>query len=100
VSSLLASTISPETGAYTSLTALTLSPLPTESPCAIVLPTSSSFDEEVVAERLLCVVRDADHDGVALQLRPLVRLGVVQVVQNGGSGVGSADALEERRRWT
>jgi hypothetical protein len=51
VSSLLASTISPETGAYTSLT---------------VLPTLGRFDEEVVAERFLRVVRDADHDGVVL----------------------------------
>jgi hypothetical protein len=66
VSSLLASTISPETGAYTSLTALMLSPLPNELPCAIVLPTLGRFDEEVVAERFLRVVRDADHDGVVL----------------------------------
>ena len=56
----LTATTSPETGANTSLAALTLSTTAAGSPCFSVLPDRRRLGKDDVAELLLRVVADAD----------------------------------------
>ena len=68
----LTSTTSPETGEYSSDTALTDSIVPNDCPCFSFAPTSGQLDVDDVAELLLRVVGDADLAAVAGQVDPLV----------------------------
>ena len=69
---MLTSTTSPDTGAYSSDTALTDSIVPNDCPCFSVAPDLGQLDVDDVAELLLRVVGDADLAAVAGELDPLV----------------------------
>ena len=78
LSAVFTSTTSPDTGAYSSDTALTDSIVPNDCPASSVVPDVRQLDVDDVAELLLRVVGDADLAAIAGQLDPLVVFRVLE----------------------
>ena len=77
----------PDTGANSSLTALVDSMTPKDSLRLHRGAHLGQLDVDDGAQRVLRVPGDADDDGVARLLRPLVVLGVLEVARVVGHGV-------------